>query len=106
MCLLVSVKLYEGVRMQEGRREVGVWWRVGVVGMLCTLGFPGLLEAQQPTLTPDGYGQFERLGAFELDPLGDWLVSTITRVDGSSELRLAPASGAGTAIVLPHGSSH
>ena len=103
MCLLVSVKLYEGVRMQEGRREVGVWWRVGVVGMLCTLGFPGLLEAQQPTLTPDGYGQFERLGAFELDPLGDWLVSTITRVDGSSELRLAPASAAGTAIVIPHG---
>ncbi|MGY8778624.1 MAG: hypothetical protein ACKVIN_10920, partial [Longimicrobiales bacterium] len=86
MRLLVSVKLYEGVRMQEGRNEVGVWWRVGIAGMLCTLGVPGLLEAQQPTLTPDAYGQFERLGAFELDPLGDWLVSTITRVDGSSEL--------------------
>jgi hypothetical protein len=44
--------------------------------------------AQQRTLEPADYGQWETLGAFELDATGQWLVSASTRVDGERELRL------------------
>jgi dipeptidyl aminopeptidase/acylaminoacyl peptidase len=59
-------------------------------------------SAQAPTLTPDDYGQWERLGAFELDPTGTWLVASISRVDETRELRLHRASGDGEPIVLEH----
>jgi dipeptidyl aminopeptidase/acylaminoacyl peptidase len=62
------------------------------------------LDAQQPTLQREDYGQFERLGAFELDPTGRWVIVSITRVDGSRELRLHESDGRGEALVLEHGS--
>lgn len=61
------------------------------------------VRAQQPTLTPADYDRWERLGAFELDPQGDWIVASITRVDGERELRLRRADGSGEAVVLEHG---
>jgi len=66
------------------------------------LGSAVAVAAQQPTLTPADYGRWERLGAFEIDPTGQWLVSSVTRVDGDRELRLARADGAGQPIVLLH----
>lgn len=65
----------------------------------------GSASAQQPVLTPDDYGQWERLNGFEIDPLGDWLVATISRVDGDGELRLHRADGSGEPIVLAYGST-
>ena len=62
----------------------------------------GLVAAQQPTLTPADYGEWERLGGFQLDPTGGWLVVSISRVDGTRELRLHRASGDGDASVLEH----
>mgnify|MGYP001393516104 FL=1 len=61
--------------------------------------------AQQRTLEPADYRQWETLGAFELDPAGQWLVSAITRVDGERELRLRRSDAGGEAQVLEHGRS-
>ncbi len=62
------------------------------------------LHGQAPTLSPDDYGQFERLGAFSLDPTGGWLVHAITRMDGSRELRLADTNRPEDVLVLEHAS--
>ena len=61
--------------------------------------------AQQRTVDPEDYGQWETLGAFELDPTGQWLVSAITRVDGERELRLRRVDTGDEAQVLEHGRS-
>ena len=64
---------------------------------------PNELMAQEvPALTPSDYGQFENLGGFELDPMGDWLVLTIRRVDETVELRLSRSDGSGEPLVLEH----
>ena len=48
-----------------------------------------IVEAQQLSpLQASDYGKFENLDEFKLSPDGAWLVSTITRVDGTTELRL------------------
>ena len=77
-----------------------------VAGMIAVVSF-GLPAAAQdrPALTPDDYGRWERLGAFELDPTGRWLVASIERVDERVELRLHRSDGAGEALVLEHGSA-
>jgi dienelactone hydrolase len=62
-------------------------------------------DAQQPTLTPDDYGQWETLGGFDLDPTGTWLVASIRRIDESTELRLRRADGTGEPRILEHGSA-
>ena len=47
------------------------------------------VQAQQkPTLRPAEYGQFENLGAGVLSPDGQWLAYTISRVDGTTEVRV------------------
>ena len=61
--------------------------------------------AQQAALTPADYGQWERLGAFSLDPTGAWVVVSISRTDGNGELRLHRSDGEGEALVLEYGSS-
>jgi dipeptidyl aminopeptidase/acylaminoacyl peptidase len=63
------------------------------------------VDAQQPTLTAADYGKWERLGSFDLDPTGRWVVSAITKVDGNRELRLTRTDGASEALVLEHGRS-
>ena len=60
---------------------------------------------EAPALTPADYGQFENLGAFELDPTGTWLVNAIRRVDETVELRLQRADASGDPLVLEHGTS-
>lgn len=57
-----------------------------------------------PVLSPSDYGQFENLGAFSLDPTGEWLVASIRRVDESVELRLLRSDGSGDDLILEHGS--
>lgn len=76
--------------------------RVGAITWLVA-GVPSSVAGQQLTLTPDAYGQWERLGAFHLDPTGTWVVTAVARVDGEAELRLARANGEGEGLVLAHG---
>ena len=65
----------------------------------------GSLSAQQrPTLTPADYAQWENLGAFQLDPLGQWVVTSISRTDRSVELRLRRADGSVEEKIFEHGS--
>ncbi|HSR42583.1 MAG TPA: hypothetical protein VLL48_10435, partial [Longimicrobiales bacterium] len=56
-----------------------------------------------PTLTPDDYERWESLGGYSLDPTGTWLVASVRRGDGSTELRLHRADGSGEPVVLEHG---
>ena len=62
--------------------------------ILVLLGLPGSttgdeLSAQQlPTLTPDDYGQWERLGRATLSPDGLWLAVQVSRVNEENELRI------------------
>lgn len=86
-----------------GRVVIRQWLLVGfVVGCWGAMS-PGRVEAQRPVLTPEEFGRWERLGAFQLDPTGRWLVTSIARVDGDSELRLHRSDGSGDPLVLPHG---
>lgn len=84
-----------------GRKALrrGLW-----IVLVAASGGGAPLDAQEP-LTPADYGQWERLGTFELDPTGRWVVASITRVDGDGELRLHRADASGDPIVLPHASS-
>lgn len=85
------------------------WW--GLLGAVMALVMSPSVAAGQattadgslPTLTPSDYGRFERLGSFELDPTGEWLVTSVTRVDGDGALRLHRADGSGEPLVLEHG---
>ncbi len=64
------------------------------------------VQAQQLFPVPDSdYGKFENLEAFKLSPDGKWLVSSITRVDGTTELRLNRSDNEGEEIVLEHAMS-
>ncbi len=52
------------------------------------------LAAQaRPVLTPDDFGQWERLGRIELHPQGTWTATSISRVDRSLEVRLREVGG-------------
>lgn len=80
------------------------------LGTLAALAAGGLLAAQTAsaqlsTLTPGDYGRWERLGAFELDPSGRWLVAAITRMDDTSELRLRRSDGDGDVLVMEFGTA-
>lgn len=57
---------------------------------------------ERATLTPTDYARWERLGQFQLDPLGVWVAVSISRVDRSREIRVHRASGEGEPIVLEH----
>lgn len=88
----------------DRRRSTGLGkWLQGLIGpglVAASLLGATTLFAQAPTLTPGDYGQWERLGAFELDPAGRWLVSSITRVDGDVALHLARSDASGERLVL------
>ena len=64
----------------------------------------GQTAGQQPTVSPEDYERFDRLGTFELDPDGVWIVAAFTRGDGARELRLHRADGSGDPLVLAHAS--
>lgn len=62
------------------------------------------LHAQQkPTLTPDDYGKWERLGPAVLSPDGRWLAAGISRVNDENELRIH-ATGSDSVVVAAYGS--
>lgn len=62
-----------------------------------------VVGADKATLTPADYDRWERLGSFDLDPTGRWLVASVTRVDGGTELRLHRSDGTGEPMILEHG---
>ncbi|MXX71703.1 MAG: S9 family peptidase [Gemmatimonadetes bacterium] len=43
---------------------------------------------QKPTLTPDDYDKWERLGNAALSPDGSWLAAAVSRVNDENELRI------------------
>jgi dienelactone hydrolase len=70
--------------------------------VLAVLAPAAALGAQQPTLTSADYGQWETLGAYELDPTGTWLVAAVRRVDETTELRLHRVDDGAEPLVLEH----
>jgi dipeptidyl aminopeptidase/acylaminoacyl peptidase len=74
------------------------------LGLVLGASLPGSAQ-ELPTLDPADYGQWEYLNGFSLDPAGEWLVSSIQRVDETVELRLTRADGSGDARILEHASA-
>ncbi|MEQ8329200.1 MAG: prolyl oligopeptidase family serine peptidase [Longimicrobiales bacterium] len=63
----------------------------------------GSASAQdRPTLQPSDYGQWETLGAYDLDPTGRWLAAGIRRNDETVEVRLHRTDGSADPVVLEH----
>ncbi|MDX1577323.1 MAG: S9 family peptidase, partial [Gemmatimonadota bacterium] len=60
------------------------------------------LAAQQP-LTPDDWGQWERLGRGVMSPDGSWLAVSIARVNEENELRIRPVADPDSVVVVPYG---
>ena len=72
---------------------------------MATIAAPAGLHAQQkPTLTPDDYGQWERLGPAVLSPDGRWLAAAVSRVNDENELRVH-ATDSDSVVVVTYGSS-
>ena len=61
---------------------------LGAVLILGTALAPGAAAQEKPTLAPDDYDKWERLGQATLSPDGLWLAVAVRRVDESSELRI------------------
>ncbi|MFV1987082.1 MAG: alpha/beta hydrolase family protein [Gemmatimonadota bacterium] len=59
---------------------------------------------ERPALTPDDFGQWERLGGATLSADGEWLAASITRVNEENELRVRPISSPDSVIVIEYGS--
>ena len=58
------------------------------------LAFPSPTVAQdRPLVPPDDYGRWEDPGQGALSPFGDWIAYVVTRVDGTSELRVGGVAG-------------
>ena len=72
---------------------------------LATVVVPAPTASQdRPTLTPDDYGQWERLGAATLSHDGRWLATAISRVNEENELRVRPFADPDSLIVVEYGS--
>ena len=63
---------------------------------------PHTSAQQQPTLTPDDYGQWETLGQATLSPDGLWLAVGISRVNDEDELRVH-RTDSDSVVVVPFG---
>lgn len=87
--------------MVRGRRVSWVRVAIAIVGVLLTAAPDG--SAQLPTLTPDDYASWERLGSWSMSPDGAWVVASIGFVGGDGELRLHSSDGPDDPLVLPHG---
>ncbi len=58
-----------------------------------------------PTLGPDDYGKWERLGATTLSPDGAWVGAQISRENDEDELRIHLAARPDSVVVIPFGSA-
>lgn len=72
-----------------------------VVGILVSSG--ALMAQDKPTLTPDDYDQWERLGAGVLSPNGAWMAVSIGRVSDQGELRIHSTTS-DSVVIVPFGS--
>jgi hypothetical protein len=72
-----------------------------VVGILVSSG--ALMAQDKPTLTPDDYDQWERLGAGVLSPNGAWMAVSIDRVSDEGELRIHSTTS-DSVVIVPFGS--
>ena len=64
----------------------------------------GALVAQdKPTVTPDDYDQWERLGAAVLSPDGAWMAVSVGRVNDEDELRIHSTTS-DSVVIVPFGS--
>ncbi|MEM7415423.1 MAG: prolyl oligopeptidase family serine peptidase [Gemmatimonadota bacterium] len=63
----------------------------------------GVLAQDRPTLGPEDYDQWERLGAGVLSPDGRWMAVSVNRVDEEGELRIHDTRS-DSVVVVPHGS--
>lgn len=70
--------------------------------MVVALFGAGPVAAQLPTLTPDDYDQWERLGGATLSPNGDWMAVSIGRVSDEGELRIH-STRSDSVVVVPLG---
>ena len=63
----------------------------------------GGIDAQdRPTLSPDDFDQWERLGQAVLSPNGEWLAVSINRVSDEGELRIH-RTDSDSVVVVPYG---
>ncbi len=64
---------------------------------------PALPAQQKPTLAPDDYGKWERLGPAVLSPDGRWLAAAVSRVNDENELRIH-TTDSDSVVVVAYGS--
>ena len=62
-------------------------------------------DGDKPTLVPDDYGKWERLGATVLSPDGAWAGAQISRENDEDELRIHLVARPDSVVVIPFGSA-
>ena len=77
---------------------------LGMLGIALSLtwGATDLLAQDEPTLGPDDYDQWERLGGATLSPDGTWMAVSISRVSDEGELRIH-RTDSDSVVVVPYG---
>lgn len=60
----------------------------GIAGAAVLVAASAVVAQDRPTLTPDDYDQWERLGGATLSPDGAWMAVVINRVSDEGELRI------------------
>ena len=76
---------------------------LGALLVCSTLTVPAWSQ-QTPNLTPADYGKWETLGDGKLSHDGRWLAVEVSRVDGTSELRIYDRRRPNTPVVVDEGS--
>lgn len=74
----------------------------GFVGAVVLVAASAVAAQDRPTLTPDDYDRWERLGGATLSPDGAWLAVSINRVSDEGELRIHHTRS-DSVVVVPFG---
>ena len=72
--------------------------------LLCLVLTLTVFAQQKAPITPADYGKWETLGNGELSPNGQWLAHGLSRVNGTSELRIRSLTS-DTTLTAPYGSN-